>query len=74
MMLMTEYFKQWAKEMPKWLANYQTGDNVAFTQVGYDKVVEKTINAMIKGLHLLNLLEINPSFKIPIDIISHFHF
>lgn len=39
-MLMTEYLKQWAEEMPKWLAGYRTGDNVAFSdfmsgRIGY---------------------------------------
>ena len=39
-MLMTDYLKQWAEEMPKWLADYRTGGKVAFSdfisgRVGY---------------------------------------
>ena len=39
-MLMTEYLKQWAEEMPKWLADYHTGGKVAFSdflsgRIGY---------------------------------------
>ncbi len=39
-MLMTEYLKQWAEDMPEWLSNYQAGDNVAFSdfmsgRIGY---------------------------------------
>lgn len=39
-MLMTEYLKQWAEDKPKWLADYHTGDKVAFSdflsgRIGY---------------------------------------
>lgn len=40
MMLMTDYLKQWREVMPKWLADYKTGDKVTFSdfmsgRVGY---------------------------------------
>ena len=37
-MLMIDYLKQWREDMPEWLANYQTGDKVAFSDFMYGRV------------------------------------
>lgn len=54
-MLMTDYLKQWAEDMPEWLANYQPSDNVDFSDfmsgrigyypgAGYDGFLIETAN------------------------------
>ncbi len=54
-MLMIDYLKQWREDMPEWLADYRTGDKVAFSDfmsgrvgfypgAGYDGFLIETAN------------------------------